>query len=324
MKTKKNTPPKEKSRLHVRNKNRERYDFEKLVITYPELSQFVVLNKNQDKSIDFANAEAVKALNKAILKHHYGISHWDIPEAYLCPPIPGRADYIHHIADLLRTYNYGKIPTGTDFVCLDVGVGANCIYPIIGNTVYGWSFVGSDIDQVALDSASQIVSSNPSLQDCVSFRLQNDAKDVFFGIIQEDEHIDLTICNPPFHASAEEAMEGTLRKLNNLNTEKVTEPKLNFSGQSNELWYEGGEARFVQRMIRQSKYFAKNCFWFSTLVSKKSNLKIVHNALKKAEAVEVETIPMGQGNKTSRLVAWTFLDKKAQNEWRNKRWNVKK
>jgi len=36
---------------------------------------------------------------------------------------------------------------------------------------------------------------------------------------------------------------------------------------------------------------------------------------------EVKTIPMGQGNKTSRIVAWTFLSKEQQKEWRNKRWN---
>ena len=40
-------------------------------------------------------------LNRAILMHHYGVKSWDIPAGYLCPPIPGRADYIHSVADLL-------------------------------------------------------------------------------------------------------------------------------------------------------------------------------------------------------------------------------
>jgi len=323
MNPKKKKYPKNKSRLHLRNKNRERYDFKKLLAICPELVPFVKPNIHNDESIDFANAEAVKVLNKVLLKFHYGISNWDIPQNYLCPPIPGRADYIHHIADLLSRFNYGKIPQGARVKCLDIGVGANCIYPIIGNIEYGWSFIGSDIDPVAIESVNSIIKSNPKLKGNIELRLQPDSKDIFFSIIKEDEYIDLAICNPPFHASAEEALAGTLRKLSNLKERKVTKADLNFGGQSHELWYEGGEEMFVLRMVRQSKYFAESCFWFSTLISKKSNLKIVYHALKKARAVEIETIPLGTGNKTSRVVAWTFLDKVAQKKWRDTRWENK-
>ena len=323
MQYKKRVHQKEKPGLHPRNKNRERYDFKQLVTAFPALAPFVKLNKYNDESIDFADAEAVKALNKAILKFHYGIDHWDIPQKYLCPPIPGRADYIHHIADLLRRFNYGKIPTGTSIKCLDIGVGANCIYPIIGNVEYGWSFIGSDIDPLAIESANNIIESNPLLKGKIVLRLQENPKDILFGILRKDERVDLTICNPPFHASAEEAQVGTLRKLSNLNHKKVTKPILNFGGQSNELWYEGGEERFVHRLVRQSKYFADSCYWFSTLISKKSNLKGIYSTLKKAEATEVETIPMGQGNKSSRIVAWTFLSKAEQPKWKNTRWQIR-
>jgi 23S rRNA (adenine1618-N6)-methyltransferase len=98
---KKNEPPKGKSNLHPRNKHRERYDFKQLINSCPELAQFVKLNNYNTESIDFFNPEAVKALNKALLKHFYGVNFWDIPKHYLCPPIPGRADYIHYAADLL-------------------------------------------------------------------------------------------------------------------------------------------------------------------------------------------------------------------------------
>ena len=46
-------------------------------------------------------------------------------------------------------------------------------------------------------------------------------------------------------------------------------------------------------------------------------------ALKKAEVEETITIPMGQGNKTSRIVAWTFLTKEQQKIWKNTKWNAK-
>ena len=317
---KKKEHPKEKAGLHPRNKHRERYNFEQLIGSCSELAQFVMLNNYNDKSIDFHNPEAVKMLNKALLKHYYDIDYWDIPKNYLCPPIPGRADYIHHIADLLSSKNNGKIPTGDKIKCIDIGVGANCVYPIIGNKEYAWSFVGVDIDPVSIASANKTIKFNHSLKGKIELRLQLNTKDIFCGIIQKNERFDLSICNPPFHASLEEAQSATLRKLRNLKHEKIVKANLNFGGKNNELWCKGGEVRFVRDMIFQSKQFPDSCFWFSTLISKQSNLKDVYKALKKVEAVEVKTIPMGQGNKTSRIVAWTFLTKEQQQKWKNTRW----
>ena len=295
-----------KTTLHPSNKHRERYDFKLLCEACPDLAQYVALNKYDDESIDFFNPEAVKMLNKALLKQYYEITHWDIPKGYLCPPIPGRADYIHHIADVLGKSNGGKIPTGSAIKVLDIGVGANCIYPIIGVKEYGWNFIGSEIDSIAVDSAKSLIDLNPELKGRIEIRLQNNPKHFFEGIIQSNERFDLTIGNPPFHASLAEAQAGTLRKLRNLKQKKIKTPVLNFGGQNSELWVEGGEAAFVGNMIKESKQFAESCLWFSTLISKESNLKQVYYELKKVEATEVKTIEMGQGNKISRIVAWTF------------------
>ncbi len=124
----------EKARLHSRNKNRERYDLSALTISNPELKNFIMPNKFGVESVDFSNPLAVKLLNKALLNQYYGIKNWEFPDENLCPPIPGRADYIHHIADLLGENNFGTIPIGDKITCLDVGLGASCIYPIIGVT----------------------------------------------------------------------------------------------------------------------------------------------------------------------------------------------
>lgn len=317
---KKKEHPKEKSKLHPRNRHRARYDFKQLIESCPELAQFVKLNAYKDESIDFFNPEAVVMLNKALLKQYYKIDHWNIPENYLCPPIPGRADYIHHIADLLSKYNHGEIPIGNKIKCLDVGVGANCVYPIIGNREYYWTFIGSDIDPIAIEAAKKTIDSNDSLKGKIELRLQTNPKNIFYDIIKKDEFIDLSICNPPFHSSAEEAQAGTLRKLRSLTKKKISKATLNFGGQSKELWCKGGEKKFVRDMIRQSKQFSGSCFWFSTLISKQSNLNSAYEALKKANATEVKTIEMGQGTKTSRIIAWTFLNKKQQKEWAKKRW----
>ena len=148
-----------KTRLHPRNKNRNKYDLTSLVKLNPELKQYISPNKYGGKSIEFSNPIAIRILNKSLLNHYYGIKNWDFPEDNLCPPIPGRADYIHHIADLLAENNFGKIPKGDKITCLDIGMGASCIYPIIGNTEYNWKFIASDIDLKSINSARKIIES---------------------------------------------------------------------------------------------------------------------------------------------------------------------
>ncbi|MFT6939910.1 MAG: 23S rRNA (adenine1618-N6)-methyltransferase, partial [Cyclobacteriaceae bacterium] len=314
MSSEKNTS--EKARLHPRNKNRERYDLRALVLAIPALKNYVARNDYGTESINFSNPKAVKLLNQALLKHYYGIQHWDFPDQNLCPPIPGRADYLHHIADLLGEDNFGKPPMGEKIICLDVGLGASCIYPIIGVTEYGWKFMGSDINPKSIKSAQQIVNSNLSIKGMIECRIQKNSRDIFQGIISKEDKIELTICNPPFHSSKEEALQGTRRKVKNLSGNKAKMPELNFAGISNELIYDGGEYRFIERMIKDSQKFSKNCYWFSTLVSKQSNLKGIQQLLERTKAIQVKKIPMGTGNKASRIIAWTFLSADERREWR--------
>ena len=135
-------------------------------------------------------------------------------------------------------------------------------------------------------------------------RQQPKPESIFKGVVLPGEQFTVTLCNPPFHASAEEALAGTQRKWRGL--AKKPPQALNFGGQSNELFCEGGEAAFLTTMINESKLFAKQCVWFTTLVSKASNLPLVYRQLKKVQAVTVKTVEMAQGQKQSRFVAWTF------------------
>jgi len=304
----------EKAQLHPRNRHKNRYDFPELMKSCPELVQFVITNQYNDLSIDFKDAAAVKALNKALLKHFYGVELWDIPDGYLCPPIPGRADYLHYAADLLAQSNGNSIPRGKTVKVLDVGVGANCIYPLIGHHEYGWSFVGSDIDALAVRSAANIVEAN-GLGKYISIRKQNSKTQFFKGIINTGEKFSLTICNPPFHASLQEAIQCTERKWKNLGHQQKADATLNFGGRQNELWCAGGEEGFVRNMIAESQNFATSVLWFTSLLSKKESLPGCYYALKQVNAAQVQTINMAQGQKVSRLLAWSFMDDAAQQQW---------
>jgi 23S rRNA (adenine1618-N6)-methyltransferase len=306
-----------KSVLHPRNQHRERYDFDQLIQVSSSLAAFVKLNEYGDASIDFSNPLAVKALNQALLKQFYEVSDWDIPEQYLCPPIPGRADYLHYLADLLAEKNQGVIPRGETVRVLDIGVGANIIYPLIGTHEYGWQFVGADIDANALANGAKVISAN-GLNNLIDLRLQTSQSSIFKGVIKQGESFAITMCNPPFHSSLEEAQAGTLRKLRGLaktgtkssaKRVDIKHSSLNFGGQSNELVCTGGEVAFVNAMIKESTQFATQCVWFTTLVSKATTLPLMYRALKKVNAREVKTIEMKQGQKQSRFVAWSWLAK---------------
>ncbi len=304
------TPVLEKLSLHPRNRHRGRYDFAALSKALPTLKDFLVANPfdANELTIDFADPAAVMALNAALLKAFYEVESWSVPSGYLCPPIPGRADYVHHAADLLALDCNGIIPRGPDIRVLDIGVGANGIYPLIGHHEYGWQFVGSDVDPVALCAAQLIVNANAGLAAVIELRLQKSAQKIFEGILTPDDRFDFVLCNPPFHVSARAAEVGSARKWKNLGkpTNPESNPKLNFGGQAAELWCEGGEVGFVCRMVVESAQQRARVSWFSALVSREESLSEIYSALRSAGARRVETIAMAQGQKKSRIVAWHF------------------
>jgi 23S rRNA (adenine1618-N6)-methyltransferase len=314
----------EKTELHPRNKHKSRYDFNELIRVNPELIKYVKLNEHGDESIDFANADSVLQLNKALLKKFYDIDYWSIPKGFLCPPIPGRADYIHYAADILASSNNNQIPVGSNIHVLDIGVGANCIFPLLGFKEFGWRFVGVDINKTALESANKIVQENSIFINDIELRLQLNEGNIFKNIIKQDEHFDLCICNPPFHSSYQEANKFATKKVLNLKNNNTKNIVLNFGGQSNELYCKGGEMAFITNMIRESKLFRHQCFWFTTLVSKQSNLKKIYKELNNLETIEMKTIEMKQGNKISRIVAWTYLSIESQQSWVKKYWQKSK
>ncbi|MGY1530179.1 23S rRNA (adenine(1618)-N(6))-methyltransferase RlmF [Luteimonas sp. A649] len=297
--------------LHPRNRHQGRYDFVRLVQACPALAPHLLTTPRGDTSIDFSDPAAVRELNRAILRSDYGIAHWDLPDGALCPPIPGRADYLHGLADLLAESGDGAIPRGTSIRVLDVGVGASCIYPLLGHAEYGWRFVGSDIDATSLRVANAIVQAN-RLDKAMALRQQPRRGNVFRGVIHEDDRFDLTLCNPPFHASASEAANANQRKRRQLGTQspplsqRAPAPALNFGGHAHELWCEGGETAFLRRMVRESVEFRDQVRWFTSLVARSEHLPALRSQLVQASASDIRVVPMAQGAKQSRFVAWTF------------------
>jgi 23S rRNA (adenine1618-N6)-methyltransferase len=305
-----------KNGLHKSNAHKQGYDFTDLKKRHAPLANFIIKNSyNQQDTINFSDNEAVKSLNLALLKTYYQIEQWYIPDGYLCPPIPGRVDYIHYLHDLLTT-SKSALAIKTDIKVLDIGTGASCIYPILGQRIYGWHFTASDIDPISIKVAQGIIKANKGLHKAIDCRLQGNSEHIFTDIIQQGEFYHLTLCNPPFHKSLADARQGTMRKWNNLNkqssftdnTVKQNNSTLNFGGQKAELWCQGGELAFIRNMIKESKRYQKQVLWFTCLVSKKDNLSKIKLSLKKANVKEVRVVNMAQGQKISRFIAWRFID----------------
>ncbi|MFK8059309.1 MAG: 23S rRNA (adenine(1618)-N(6))-methyltransferase RlmF [Polaribacter sp.] len=279
--------------LHPKNKFNKGYDFDSLIKVNSNLQEFVSENKFNNLSIDFSDPKALKELNKALLFSYDKLSVWDFPDNNLCPPIPGRLDYIHYLADLVSPEENINI--------LDIGTGATCIYPLLGVAEYNWNFVATDIDLDSLDTAQDIIDDN-NLDANIKLRQQFDEQNILKGILEENDSFSAVMCNPPFYKSAEEAQGANRRKTRNLGNNAVR----NFSGNNNELWYVGGEKAFLHNYLYESSLFKEKSKWFTSLVSKKENVESLQNSSKKLGVKEFKVISMSQGNKVTRIVCWQF------------------
>ena len=305
-----------RGQLHPRNPHQGHYDFEQLTRHCPDLVPFLRTLPSGKTSIDFSDNAAVLKLNQALLAAFYDVKFWTIPDGYLCPPIPGRADYIHYLADLMAESYDGK-PNGSGIRMLDIGTGANCIYPILGAQIYGWQVIGAELDPVSFASAQHIIAANSNLKKRIRLRKQTQPQNIFKNIIKPADRFDITMCNPPFHANSDDAAAGSRRKWKNLDPKASPQPsvKLNFGGQSNELWCKGGEVSFIRNMIKESKLFADQVCWFTTLVSKSGNLNTLKHRLNQTGVKETCIIEMSQGVKISRMLAWSFMEKQERVNW---------
>ncbi len=281
--------------MHTNNPFQEDYNFDILTPINPKLESYVFVNKYGNKTLNFADKKAVKELNKALLQQHYQLQFWDIPKNNLCPPIPGRLDYLLHANDLLESSN--------EISLLDIGTGANLIYPILGTCHFNWKCTASEVDKDSVNNAECIVKQNKNLSS-IELRQQPFKSHILKHVILPNDYFDLVVCNPPFFKNSFDADQKNKRKVKNLKLD--TDETLNFGGQSNELWYKGGEETFVKKMAEESAYFKSQVGWFTSLISQKEHLKNIKRAINKTKPKEVRIVNMEQGNKKSRFIAWRY------------------
>ena len=335
---------------HPRNAFQGKYNLDRLVSCYPALGQHVIIGPTGRPTVDWADPVAVRALNTSLLVADYGVNpkYADIlPPNALMAGVPGRADYVHHIADRLQEDNGGaEIPKGRNVIGMDIGTGASCIYPLIATSIYGWSMIATDINRASIESAQAIVESN-NHQDKIEIRHQLSDTSIFNGILKKKpvERIDFAMCNPPFYPSKEAFQAENARKIEGLAKSKMkrgfnigsnelpdntsTDSEVssnNFGGTDTDLWCDGGEMAFVKRIYTESTRYWNKCLWFSSLVSRKKNLNKITKLFKKGgggkKGKGVEMVHrIAIGRKEATILMWTFMDEDARRDWAKNRWN---
>ncbi|CCF75511.1 Protein of unknown function (DUF890) [Babesia microti strain RI] len=230
------------------------------------------------------------------------------PNRYLSPCIPGRKLYLDTINSLLGPSSDHKIYNNNVKV-LDVGTGASVIYPLLGCCEYGWNFVATDICDDALNIARHNVYIN-KLESKIVLRKQNNPFNMYNGVIDNYEFYHFTICNPPFYSSYDDRrnnfkthkMGNTRELIFNIPhncTLKLSQKYRNADdichvNYGDYIIYPSGnddlnnsldettsfkrnricgELAFITLMLIESRFYCNNALWFTSLISKKINLK---------------------------------------------------
>lgn len=303
--------------MHQRNKHRDYLDYRDLAKKQKGLQRFVYVNRYGGASIDYSDPKALEELTRSLLAEFYQIT-WRLPDGYLCPPVPQRVDYLHVMADLLQQTLYEDVVP--DVVAnqppvhirglrgLDIGTGASCIYSLLGAREYSWRFIASDIDELALQHAEELVAENDLKQQIV-LRQQKDPKLVLRGVLlKKDFSVAFAVCNPPFHESLERAQQAARDKWQRLGKELESK---NYQGREAELCCEGGEVGFVLRYINESSkvFYRTKCIWYSSLLSRHSSWQPVIDRLTKLGAKYRSFELSGAGHNVKWVVCWSFMTK---------------
>ncbi|KAG0478868.1 hypothetical protein HPP92_013587 [Vanilla planifolia] len=264
--------------IHPRNRYADQPpDFGLLASLYPSFKQFVFSSRSGRPAIDWKDYNATRELTRVLLLHDHGINWW-IPDGQLCPTVPNRLNYIHWIDDLLSSDLIPKRQTSNSKVKgFDIGTGANCIYPLLGASLLGWEFVGSEKDE----------SQGQELKECGTVQ-----PPVLVGVVKEGETFDFCICNPPFFESIEEA---------GLN------PKTSCGGTTEEMVCPGGEITFVTQIIKDSVVLKCSFRWFTVMIGRKINLKSLMSKLREVGVSIVKTTEFVQGRTARWGLAWSFM-----------------
>ncbi|OHF03032.1 hypothetical protein CORC01_01790 [Colletotrichum orchidophilum] len=248
-------------------------------------------------NLDFNDPSAVMQLTKTLLKADFGLSI-DLPDDRLCPPekVPNRHNYILWLKSLLDSTTYDD--SDRKILGLDIGTGASCIYPLLGCTQRKWSFFATDIDPKSLEFAKKNVELN-NLQSQISIVASAPQGPMIPLNELGAESLSFVMTNPPFYTSEGDLLDSA--------KQKSRPPLTACTGAPVEMVTDGGEVRFVSRILEESLVLRERVQWYTSMFGKQSSLEEFVAMLRDKEIDNYAVTEFVQGNKTRRwAIAWSF------------------
>ena len=261
------------------------------------------LPKKLKKTLDWQDPEQLRTLTRALLRQHFNL-RVGLPPDRLTPAVPVRYKYIQWIQRLLDTTS-GSFTTEHDtnrqISGLDVGVGASCIYPLLGCATHPtWRFYGTDIDAKAISTATANVSKN-KLDPRIRLLFTTPDSPLFPLDTLGAESLDFTMCNPPFYASADERTASAAAKKR--------APRAACTAADIEAITEGGEVAFALRMVEESRQLRDRVQWYTIQLGKDESVAAVVDELREAGCSNWAVGNLKPGHVTvRRALAWSWRD----------------
>uniref|UniRef100_A0A7N0UVV7 U6 small nuclear RNA (adenine-(43)-N(6))-methyltransferase n=1 Tax=Kalanchoe fedtschenkoi TaxID=63787 RepID=A0A7N0UVV7_KALFE len=330
----------ERASIHPRNKYAENPpDFRQLASLYASFQPYVFYSADGKAKIDWTDFNATRELTRVLLLHDHGISWW-IPDGQLCPTVPNRSNYIHWVEDLLSSDIIPNTNLDRENVRgFDIGTGANCIYPLLGSSLLGWSFVGSDVTDVALEWAETNVKNNPHLSELIEIRKATGEETQASNIVDDDRSLVALDTSksedgdalPSCSHTRDVQSDSSQKNLGHLilvgvvkdgetfdfcmcnppffdDMEKAgLNPKTACGGTSAEMACPGGEKAFILRIIEDSVVLKQSFRWYTSMVGRKVNLKFLMSKLREVGVTVVKTTEFVQGQTCRWGLAWSFV-----------------
>ena len=266
-------------------------DFLILIKEFPELKKYIIKHdeKIEEFSFDWSNNDLSLLMTKSILNYYFNIKYYDIPKGFLIPPVPSRLNYLNLINELIKDIEKENI------IGVDIGTGANIIYPILGNSVCDWKFICSEINNESYNNAKLILQKN-NLEENINLIKQENKNNIFVSIINQENKYTFSMCNPPYYDYEQEI--------------KIEDKKRDTEYNFDEVYYEKGELGFFERYFEESICYKKNIFLFTILIGKKSNSEIIYdiinsynNIIKLCDIKKIMT-----GNNVRYIIYWSFYN----------------
>ncbi|XP_022860145.1 U6 small nuclear RNA (adenine-(43)-N(6))-methyltransferase isoform X2 [Olea europaea var. sylvestris] len=328
--------------IHPRNKYSENPpDFGLLASLYPSFEPYVFYSLDGRPRIDWTDFNATRELTRVLLLHDHGLNWW-IPDGQLCPTVPNRSNYIHWIEDLLASDLIPCTRGNSVVKGFDIGTGANCIYPLLGASLLGWTFVGSDVTDVAIEWANRNVKSNPHLSELIEIRrvdtetkifdaeeLQNKQKDNINSYVDSTNTVSVDMGPSPSFSLRSQSVKnsyhgppvlvGVVKDGESFDfcmcnppffmtmEEAGLNPKTSCGGTPEEMVCLGGEEAFITRIIEDSAQLKRAFRWYTSMVGRKSNLNILTSKLWNVGVTVVKTTEFVQGQTSRWGLAWSFM-----------------